>query len=130
MKHDGSVLIATGYWIGCVRVIFGLSESSLASLLPNVNEVLKHLIYVKWYTAFTEDPDLDTLLFKISPMKDRDGERVCSIIPLANIQRSVQLLPKFGAVMPQGWTSGTMLDLASVFFVNSFTDLHLYCIMC
>ena len=130
MKHDANVLSATGYRIGRIRVIFSLPESSLVSLLPNVNEVPKHLVYVEWYTAFTEDPDPDTLLYKISPMKDRDGGRICSIIPLANIRRSVQLLPKFGAVAPQGWTSGTVLDSASVFFVNSFTDLHLYRIMC
>ena len=130
MKHDANVLIASGYRISCVCVIFSLPGSSLVSLLPNINEVPKHLVYVEWYTAFTEDPDPDMLLYKISPMKDRDGGRVCSIIPLANIRRSVQLLPKFGAVTPQGWTSGTVLNLASVFFVNSFTDLHLYRIMC
>src|ERR1700761_8170900 len=126
MKHDANVLIASGYRISCVCVIFSLPGSSLVSLLPNINEVPKHLVYVEWYTTFTEDPDPDMLLYKISPMKDRDGGRVCSIIPLANIRRSVQLLPKFGAVTPQGWTSGTVLNLASVFFVNSFTDLHLY----
>src|ERR1700735_421918 len=125
-----NILIATGYCIGRVRVIFSLPETSLPFLLPNVNEVLKHFVYVEWYTAFNEDPDPDTLLFKILPMKDRDGGRVCSIIPPANIRRSVHLLPKFGAVTPQGWTSGTVLDSANVFFINSFTDLHLYRIMC
>ena len=69
----------TGYHIGHVQVIFSLPETSLPFLLPNVNEVPKHFVYVKWYTAFTEDPDPDTLLFKISPMKDRDGGRVCSV---------------------------------------------------
>ncbi|KAH8995173.1 hypothetical protein EDB83DRAFT_2238904, partial [Lactarius deliciosus] len=87
------------------------------------------LVYVEWYTGFTQDPDMDSFLFKISPMKDRDGGRVCSIIPVANIQRSVHLIPRFGAVAPQEWTSSTALDLANVFFVNSFTDNHLYRIM-
>ena len=132
MRPDGKnePLIATGYRIGRVRVVFSLPERSLPTLFPIGKEVPKHLVYVEWYTAFTEDPDPDCHLFKISPMKDRDGGRVCSIIPLANLRRSVHLIPKFGAVAPQEWTSSTVLDLANVFFVNSFTDNHLYRIMC
>ncbi|KAI9447518.1 hypothetical protein H4582DRAFT_1802158, partial [Lactarius indigo] len=88
------------------------------------------LVYVEWYTAFTKVPEPNSHLFKISPMKDRGGGRVCSIIPLANIWRSVHLIPKFRAIAPQEWTSNTVLDLANVFFVNSFMDGHLYRIIC
>jgi hypothetical protein len=95
-----------------------------------INVIPKYLVYVEWYTALTDDEDTNSLLFKITPMKDRDGGRVCSIIPLANIRRSVQLIPKFGPVAPHEWTSNTVLDLANVFYVNSFTDNHLYRIMC
>jgi hypothetical protein len=124
------LLIVTGYRIGRVRVVFSLPEKSHRTLFPIGNGVPKHLVYVEWYTALTDDLDTNSLLFKITPMKDRDGGRVCSIIPLANIRRSVQLIPKFGAVAPQEWTSSTVLNLAHVFFVNSFTDNHLYRIMC
>ena len=129
---DRQILIAivTGYRIGRVRVVFSLPRRSLALLFPTGNQVPKHLVYVEWYTAFTEDPEPDSRLFKISPMKDSDGGRICSIIPLANIRRSVQLIPKFGAVAPQEWTSSNVLDLANVFLVNSFTDLHLFRVMC
>ncbi|KAH9011405.1 hypothetical protein EDB84DRAFT_1445164 [Lactarius hengduanensis] len=62
---------------------------------------------------------MDSFLFKISPMKDTvGGGRICSIIPVANIWWSVHLIPKFGAVAPQEWTSNTVLDLANVFFIN------------
>ena len=88
------------------------------------------MVYIEWYTAFTKDPNLHTLLFKVSPLKERDGGRICSIIPLANIQRSVHLIPKFGAVAPQEWTSSTVLNLANTFYVNSFIDMNLYHIMC
>ena len=124
------MFIPTGYRIGRIRVVFSLPEHSIPLLLPNINEVPKHFAYVEWYTPFTEDPDPDSLLFKISPLKDMAGGRICSIIPIANIRRSVQLLPKFGAVAPQEWTSNTVLDVAKVFFVNSFTDVHSYRIIC
>jgi hypothetical protein len=123
-------LTSTGYRIGRVRVVFSLPEKSLQTLFPVGTVVPKHLVYVEWYTGFTKDPQPDSQLFKISPMVDQHGGRVCSIIPLANIRRSVQLIPKFGAVAPQEWSSSTVLDLATIFFVNSFTDNHLYRIMC
>jgi hypothetical protein len=89
-------------------------------------DVPKHLAYVEWYTAFPDTPDPDHLLYKVSPMKYQDGGRICSIIPLANIHRSTHLLPKFGRVAPQAWTSSTILDLCDHFFVNTFTDRHFY----
>ena len=124
------ILIVTGYRIGRVRVVFSLPESLLQTLFQMGGNVPKHLVYVEWYTAFTQYLDPNCLLFKISPMRDRDGGWMCSLIPLANIQRSVHLIPKFGAVAPQEWRSSMALDMANVLFVNSFTDSHLYHIMC
>ena len=120
----------TGYRIGRVRVVFSLPEHSLQILFPTGKEIPRHLVYVEWYTPFSEDPDPSTLMFKVSPLKDRAGGRTCSIIPLANIRRSAHLIPKFGAAAPQEWTSSTVLDLASVFYVNSFMDMNMYRIMC
>ncbi|KAF8262957.1 hypothetical protein EI94DRAFT_1469842, partial [Lactarius quietus] len=59
-------------------------------------------------TAFSQNPDPDNLLFKITPQRNRDSRRMCSIIPLVNIQRSVHLIPKFGPVAPQEWKSSTV----------------------
>ncbi|KAN0140650.1 hypothetical protein V8E53_001477 [Lactarius tabidus] len=129
--RNGGDTGVNGYRIGHVHIVFSLPKRSLQSLFRmGADGVPKHLVYVEWYTAFTQDPDPNSLLYKISPMRDRDGGRVCSIIPLANIRRSVHLIPKFGAVAPQEWRSSTVLDMANVFYVNSFTDNHLYCIMC
>ena len=83
------MFILTGYHIGHICVVFSLLECSIPLLQPNINEVPKHFTYVEWYTTFTEDPDLDSLLFKISPLKDVGGRRICSIISIENIQRSV-----------------------------------------
>lgn len=120
----------TGYRIGRVRIVFSLPEHSLRILFLTGKEIPRHLVYVEWYMPFSKDPDPSTLMFKVSPLKDRAGGRTCSIIPLANIRRSAHLIPKFGAAAPQEWTSSTVLNLASVFYVNSFTDMNMYRIMC
>lgn len=93
-------------------------------------EVPEHLAYVEWYTPLPNSPEPSHLLFKVSPKRDRDGTHVCSIIPVANIRRSVHLYPKFGVFAPQEWTSSNVLDLCHSFFVNDFTDLNMYRITC
>ncbi|KAF8799350.1 hypothetical protein BYT27DRAFT_7003136, partial [Phlegmacium glaucopus] len=55
-----------------------------------------------------------------------DGSPLSSIVPVANIFRSVHLLPKFGPVAPVEWTSSNVMDKCNTFFLNSFTDKHLY----
>lgn len=93
-------------------------------------EVPEHLAYVEWYTPLPNSPEPSHLLFKVSPKRDRDGTHVCSIIPVANIRRSVHLYPKCGVFAPQEWTSSNVLDLCHSFFVNDFTDLNMYRITC
>jgi hypothetical protein len=88
-----------------------------------------HLAYVEWYTRFPAVPDRNLLMYKISPLKDQNGGHICSVIPLANIRRSVHLFPKFGPHAPEEWTSSNVLDICGTFFVNSFTDRHLYRIL-
>jgi hypothetical protein len=89
-----------------------------------------HLAYVEWYTPFPDTPDHNHLLYKVSPLRDQNGGRICSVIPLMNIRRSIHLIPKFGPSAPREWTSSSVLDLCSSFYVNSFTDRHLYRILC
>jgi hypothetical protein len=93
-------------------------------------EVPEHLAYVEWYTRLLDNPEPNHLMYKISPQKDRDGSNMCSIISLANIRRSVHLFPKFGAFAPQEWSSSNVLDRCNTFFVNDFTDRHMYRIAC
>jgi hypothetical protein len=56
----------------------------------------------------------------------KGGDRLASIIPVANIRRSVHLLPKFGPVAPADWKSSNVLEKCPNFFVNSMTDRHIY----
>ncbi|KAG2124976.1 hypothetical protein BD769DRAFT_1358534, partial [Suillus cothurnatus] len=82
------------------------------------------LAYVEWFTPF-QQPELHHGLYKVSRLI-RHGERLASIIDVSDIRRSIHLIPNFGAVAPCEWTSSTVLDCCSTFFVNSFSDRHAY----
>ena len=120
-----------GYHIGRIRVVFSLPDCFFPIMFSNGAEVPQHLAYVEWYSPLSDNPEQNHLLYKVSPQKEPDGTRVCSIIPLANIRHSVHLFPKFGPFAPQEWTSSSnVLDLCNTFFVNDFTDRHMYRIAC
>jgi hypothetical protein len=125
-----TVHTVTGYRVGRVQVVFSIPEKAHTVTFNNGVAVPHHLAFIQWYTPFSNAPIHNHLLYKISPLQDKDSGHICSIIPLANIRRSVHLIPKFGSSTPQEWTSSTILDLRSTFFVNSFTDRHLYQIIC
>jgi hypothetical protein len=121
----------TAYRIGRIRVIFSLPENShlWGRIFKPGIEVPDHLVYVEWYTPFRDAPEPNSLLYKVSPMKDRDRNPICSIVPLSDIVRSVHLFPRFGPVAPAAWTSSNVLDECDSFLVNTFTDRHLYRIL-
>ena len=123
-----SVNQLAGYHVCRVQVVFSLPMNALPILFNSDVEVHKHLAYVQWYSPLS-NPDPNHCLYKVTPIKNHDGTNICSIIPLANICQSVHLLPSFGCFAPQEWTSANMLDSCRSFFVNSFTDRHLYCIL-
>ena len=128
--YSSNCHVLTGYRVGRIRIIFSLPESAHSSLFENnAITIPQHLVYVEWYSPFRDATEPNHLLHKISTMKDGGGGRVCSIIPLANIRRSIHLFPQFGPVAPQDWTSSTVLDLCDHFYVNSFTDRHVYRIL-
>lgn len=115
-----------GYRVGRIRVVFSLPKRAHSLLFSVGVAVPEHLAYVDWYTPFQNEPDQNHLMYRISPLKDREGGLVASIVPLANIRRSVHLFPKFGPLAPPEWMSSNVLDRCDTFFVNSFTDRHLY----
>lgn len=61
-------------------------------------------------------------MYKIS----RPVERVASIIPAANLRRSVHLFPQFGPVAPRHWTSVNVLEECAKFYLSPWSDRHAY----
>ncbi|KAF8975663.1 hypothetical protein BDQ17DRAFT_1395239 [Cyathus striatus] len=112
---------AIGAWIGLRPSIPGRLIQHFP--FPHVLYNPEHLAYVEY---IPDEPHPNHLMYKISPKKDKDGDRLGEIISVERIQRSVHLFPKFGSFAPVQWTSSTVLDLCDTFFINSFTDKHLY----
>src|ERR1700742_4473392 len=118
----------SGYRVGRVKVIFSIPEKYHSALFPPGSVIPKHMAYIEWYSALTErDPNHG--LYKVTALKDRDKGKICSVIAVANIQRSVHLLPRFGPYAPQEWTSSNVLDNCDTFYVNEFSDRHFYRIL-
>ncbi|KAI0069583.1 hypothetical protein K474DRAFT_1610247 [Panus rudis PR-1116 ss-1] len=111
------------YRVARARVIFSIPPLG-QRLFQSVGANYDYLVYVEWFTPFTH-PDPNHGMYKISPLY-RDGSRVASIIPLANIRRSAHLLPVFGAVADRTWTADNVLDVCSKFYVNNFSDRHMF----
>ncbi|KAF8268831.1 hypothetical protein EI94DRAFT_1682471 [Lactarius quietus] len=114
-----------GYHIGRVRVVFSIPQKFHTHLFSPLVQVPLHLAYVQWYSPLTNrDPNHG--MFKICPQMESDASWICSIIPVANIQRSIHLIPKFGPVVPTEWTSDSVLDCCDTFFVNDLSDRQIF----
>ncbi|KAJ3751578.1 hypothetical protein EV360DRAFT_56667, partial [Lentinula raphanica] len=116
----------SGLQVGRVRVIFSLPEKHLHRLFPASISPPTHLAYVEWFSKFRSRPDDHTGLYHIKPLLKRDKTRAVSVIPLDRIKQSVHLTPKWGGTVPSNWTYENTLDLCSSFFLNSFTNTHMY----
>ena len=108
-----------------VRVVFQLPKSALSSIfLSSRPTPPTNLAYVEWFSPLSA-PHKSHGMYRVS-RSYRNGRRLASIIPLAEVCRSVQLFPIFGPVMPQNWQSPTVLDECRSFYINPFLDRHIY----
>ncbi|KAG2083330.1 uncharacterized protein F5147DRAFT_748926 [Suillus discolor] len=121
---NGNKTGVEGYRVAQVRFIFALLANVKRALFHKVN-VPDHLAYIEWFTPFPATPNINHGMYSISRAL-QDGERQASIIPVRNICHLVHLIPKFGAAALHDWTMSNVLDQCSIFFVNNFTDRHVY----
>ncbi|KAI0819805.1 hypothetical protein BC628DRAFT_1400685 [Trametes gibbosa] len=113
-----------GYHVAQLRLVFRLSKAACEDLFPDVLAP-GHLAYIEQFTSFTA-PDTVHSLYKVNRQRDATGARLASVVEVRNIRRSCHLLPVAGAVVPREWTSSTVLQSSDSFWVNSFSDLHMY----
>ncbi|KAG1903207.1 uncharacterized protein F5891DRAFT_1106185 [Suillus fuscotomentosus] len=124
-EGDGGTTGVDGYRVAQVRVVFTLTnQASNVLFRAGPAQPPTHLAYVEWFTPF-QQPESHHGLYKVARLI-RHGERLASIIEISDICRSIHLIPNFGVAAPREWTSSTVLECCSTFFVNPFSDRHAY----
>ncbi|KAG2126251.1 uncharacterized protein EDB93DRAFT_1323762 [Suillus bovinus] len=101
------------FHVGQVRVIFTLPPKSIPLLFPPTIRLPTHLAYVEWFTPFSPAPDRNSRLYKVSRSL-RDGDTMASIVSIADIERSVHLIPRF------------ILEDCDTFWLNSYIDRYTF----
>ncbi|KAI0703890.1 hypothetical protein C8T65DRAFT_810535 [Cerioporus squamosus] len=114
------------FCVAQVRLVFKIPERGMRDLFPHLpsSQRPNHLAYVEWFTPF-DDAGVNHGLYKVKRSL-RGRARLASIIPVEQLERSCHLFPEYGAVAPREWTSDNVLDKCPAFFVNSFSDRHMY----
>ena len=115
----------SGHRIAQVRLVFQIpkkvvDEVFTSSFTSSDMPPPTHLAYVEWFSSAAPDPKHRML--RVSRSLQTDGTRSASIIPLDSIICSVHLIPRFGPVIPQGWSCFTVLEQCQTFYLNPFTD--------
>ncbi|KAI0055661.1 hypothetical protein BV25DRAFT_1815297 [Artomyces pyxidatus] len=116
-----------GYRVAQIRVIFSLSIKARDAVFTDNDLAVAptHMAYVEWFDPFPGGPEANHIMYRLS-RSYKDGRRLASIIPVANIKRSIHLTPRFGPVAPREWTSSNVLELCQNFYVTCFSDRHTY----
>ncbi|KAJ7055343.1 hypothetical protein C8F01DRAFT_1111491 [Mycena amicta] len=117
----GSHIGISGYYIGQVRLVFTLPDRVLDTLFPT-QKPPQHLAYVEFFSKIPSRPEADHGMYKVT----RPDECIARIIPVANLRRSIHLFPRFGRVAPREWTSQSVLEHCSKFYVSPWSDRHAY----
>jgi hypothetical protein len=80
------------------------------------------LAYVDWFKPLTTVvPDLGMHRVSLSSRALRQNS---SIIPVTDILRSCHLIPVFGRSVNPTWTSATVLDRCTYFYLNPYLRHH------
>ena len=116
---------AAGYRVARVRTIFSLPPEIQRLRVHNRTSHV-HLAYVELFSSFTDTPDSRTGLYKVMPLRHRLHGTRAVVVPIAQIFRSCHLIPVSGSAIDRSLSSDNVLDRHDTFFLNSFSDHHMY----
>ncbi|KAI0331458.1 hypothetical protein GY45DRAFT_1248627 [Cubamyces sp. BRFM 1775] len=115
---------ATGYRAAQVRIIFKLPKKAEDRLFSPSRGSPGHLALVEWFSPFTQPHPAHGMYKVTRSMIGQD--RLVSVVQVSEIRRSCHLLPDFGVVAPRDWSSSNVLERCRTFWVNPFSDRHMY----
>ena len=119
----GSSISSIDVWRCGVRT----SKATLALLFPDTSRPPpSHFAYIELFKPFPRAPDEDSGLYRVSRSYESNGHRTSMVVPVQSLYRSVQLFPRFGPTLPDGWTSYNVLEECDNFRMNSFLDHNTY----
>ncbi|KAH9058056.1 hypothetical protein EDB87DRAFT_1675459 [Lactarius vividus] len=126
-RHEDVMHGNHGNRIAQVRVVFRLPDKVIPNLFPSSDTTIpSYLAYVEWFSPLSATPDNNNLMYKVSRLIHQDRRRA-AIVPIEGILCSVHLLPHLtGPVGPHNCNSFSVLDRCSTFYVNPFSDRHIY----
>ena len=70
------------------------------------------------------DPDIQ--LYRLVRVLRGDRTRKGLIVPLTDIWRPVELIPRFGEEVSEDWTCDTAVELSNELYLNCFADMPTY----
>ena len=84
-----------------------------------------YLAYVEWFTTPQQQRSAGHTLYRVR--RSLQGtDRLASVVPLASIRRSAQLMPNYGRKVPAHWSHHTVLDSCPSFYINPYSDRHAF----
>ncbi|KAJ7820515.1 hypothetical protein B0H14DRAFT_3147084 [Mycena olivaceomarginata] len=118
----------SGTRAGRVKVLFQLPQKFDDNTPVPTNWPTSCLAYVEWYSSFSPRHDDNHTMYSISTVPLRaNGFANASIVHLTDIRQTCQLFPKFGrADVDRDWTTDTVLDQCTAFYLNNWGSMYAY----
>ncbi|KAG1717809.1 hypothetical protein EDB19DRAFT_1652204, partial [Suillus lakei] len=111
-----------------LRLIFKLPNTVYGAIDAPTYWPKEPLAYVEWYAPLAHSVDEDHKMYQVKKAAvRRGGSPPGEIVFLSSICQSCQLIPCFGsAKVPIAWTSETVLDCCSKFWLNNWSSKYVY----
>ena len=112
----------TGLRVAQIRVLFKIPDEFNNHLFGPDTEPPGHLAYVEWFSTPTEK-HASSQMFKVKRSIADTGARQVSVIEVACLHRTCHLFPNFGKRANRLWTSSTVLEQCSDFYINNHVNM-------
>lgn len=101
-----------------VQIVFPVTQQALGG---------DFLVYLDLFKPAEPDEQNVHGLYQVTRAFQSDGTRTSTIVPIANIRRSVHLIPKFDSPCVNcDDNADNVLEVYNTFYINSFSDRHAY----